>query len=439
MTRTEAPRIQISATPEPHVLVIGGGFGGLAAVKALRHAPVTVSLIDKLNYNLFQPLLYQVATSTLAPSDIATPLRQIFRDQKNATVFLGEVTAIDLATRTFSVEGQPIPRTYDYLVVAVGAQQSYFGHEDFAAFAPGLKSLSDAEYLRNKILSAFEYAERKLNPSEHPELTTFVLVGGGPTGVELAAAICQMAQGTLASEFRRYDPSKVRVILVQSGSRLLPQFDEGLATKATERLRQLGVEVRLNSRVTAVDQEGVTIGQDRILSRNVIWTAGVAASKIVQSLGLPADKAGRIIVQADCSVAAYPGVFVIGDAASFTPPHGRSLPGVAQVALQQGKYVGDLIERKCTGGATPPPFKYFDKGNLAVIGRFYAIMESFGVRSAGLLAFLVWAFVHLQFLTSLWSRFRTAAQWIIFLLTNQRADRLIIPPKEPDKFSETID
>jgi NADH dehydrogenase len=430
--------VQITSASQPHVLIIGGGFGGLSASKTLGKSEVKVSLIDKTNHNLFQPLLYQVATSTLASADIATPLRQILRDQKNATVFMGHVTSIDLATRTFAVEGEKIPVPYNYLILATGAQQSYFGHDEFAPFAPGLKSLADAEYLRNRILEAFEHAERKLEPEAHPELLTFVLVGGGPSGVELASAICDIAKRTLASEYRRYDPSKLRVILVQSGPRILPQFPEDLSTKALERLKRLGVEVRVHSRVTKVDEEGVSIGEETIASKNVIWTAGVETSALVRSLGLPSDRSGRVIVQPDCSVAGHPEVFVIGDAASFTPEKGKPLPGVAQVAIQQGAYVAKLIDRKIKREPALPPFKYFDKGSLAVVGPFYAVMDSFGMRWAGLGAFAVWIFIHLQFLASTLNRLRTGGEWLWMLVTKQRAGCLIIIPKEIKKDSEAL-
>lgn len=430
--------VQINKASEPHVLIIGGGFGGVAATKALRKVPVKISLIDKSNHHLFQPLLYQVATGILSPTDIATPLRQLFRDQKNVTVFLGEITSIDLAGRTFAVDGESIPVSYDYLVVAAGARQSYFGHDEFAAHAPALKSLSDADSIRNKILSAFEYAERKLDPSSHPELLTFVLVGGGPTGVELSAAICDLASRTLASEFRRYDPRKLRVVLVQSGPRILPQFPDQLSIKAQRRLEKLGVEVRLNSRVTGVDADGIHIGEERITSKNVIWTAGVAPNPLIKSLGLPTDKSGRIVVESDCSVSGHPEIFIIGDASSFTPPQGKPLPGVAQVALQQGAYVGGLIARKVTDKSASPPFHYFDKGNLAVIGRFYAVIDSFGRRSAGFLAFLIWAFIHIQFLPTTFSRIRTIGQWLWSTLTNQRGACLIIPAKNAPTIPENI-
>jgi NADH dehydrogenase len=431
-------KLQIAPTDQPHVLIIGGGFGGVAAAKALAPTGAKISLIDKANHHVFQPLLYQVATSALTSTDIATPLRRIFRKQTNVTVFLGEVTSLNLQSRTFAIEGENVPFVYDYLIVATGAQQSYFGHDEFAAFAPGLKSLSDAEYLRNKILSAFENAERKLDPPAHPEMITFVLVGGGPTGVELSAAIADMARRTLASEYRRYNPTKLRVILVQSGPTILPQFPAQLSAKALRRLEDLGVEVRVNSRVTGVDAEGITIGEERIASKTVIWTAGVAANSLVQSLGLPADRGGRVTVQGDCSVASHPEVFIIGDAASFSEPGAKPLPGVAQVAIQQGAYVGHLIGRKIAGGAAPAPFRYFDKGNLAVIGPFFAVIDSFHVRSAGRLAFVIWAFIHIQFLSSVLNQLDTMSRWLWFILTNQRVGRLIIHPKREDPTSDHV-
>lgn len=417
---------------------MGGGFGGVAAAKALRRAPVTITLIDKSNHHLFQPLLYQVATGILVSADVATPLRELFRNQKNVTVFQGEVTSVDLKTRSFTVDGEAIPSRYDYLVVAAGARLSYFGHDEFEPYAPGLKSLSDAEYLRNRILSAFENAERKLDPSAHPELLNFVLVGGGPTGVEMAAALCQVGKRALASEFRRYNPADLRVILVEGQSRILPQFPEELSAKALNRLKQLGVEVRLNSPVTKVDSDGVIIGEERIRSRNVFWTAGVSANPLLSSLKLPTDQRGRVVVEADCSVAHHPDLFIIGDAASFASLDGTPLPGVAQVALQQGKYVGRVISRRIAGQAAPSPFHYFDKGNLAVIGNYYAVIDSFGLRSAGFWAYWIWSYVHIAFLASTRSRFRTFIQWLWMLLTKQRASQLIIPSKSTAKLSDTI-
>jgi NADH dehydrogenase len=430
--------IQIACPAGKHVLIVGGGFGGVAAVKALRNAPVVISLIDKSNHHLFQPLLYQVATGILVSTDVATPLRELFREQKNVTVFQGEVTSVDLKTRSFTVDGEPIPRSYDYLVVAAGSNLSYFGHNEFEPYAPGLKSLSDAEYLRNKILSAFENAERKLDPSAHPELLNFVLVGGGPTGVEMAAAICQMGKSVLRSEFRRYNPANLRVILVQGQPRILPQFPEELSAKALLRLQHLGVDVRLNSRVTKVDAEGVTIGEEIIRSKNVFWTAGVSANPLLRSFNLPTDRSGRIVVQNDCSVVNHPEVFVIGDAASFPSSNGKSLPGVAQVALQQGAYVGKVISRRIAGRPVLPPFHYFDKGNLAVIGRFYAVIDSFGMRAAGFWAFCIWAFVHITFLASTRSRLGTFYQWLLMFLANKRASQLIIPSKSTERLSDTI-
>jgi NADH dehydrogenase FAD-containing subunit len=299
-------------------------------------------------------------------------------------------------------------------------------------------SVCYAEISRNKILSAFESAERKLDPSAHPELLNFVLVGGGPTGVEMAAAICQMGKRALASEFRRYNPANLRVILVESQPRILPQFPEELSAKALLRLQQLGVDVRLNSRVTKVDAEGVTIGEERIRSKNVFWTAGVSANPLLRSFNLPTDRTGRVVVQSDCSVANHTEVFIVGDAASFASSDGKPLPGVAQVALQQGAYVGKVISRKIVGLPAPPPFNYFDKGNLAVIGRRYAVIDSFGVRAAGFWAYLIWAYVHIAFLASTRSRFRTFIQWMWMIFTNQRASQLIIPSKSTERLSDTI-
>ena len=424
--------IEFMQTQRPRVLIVGGGFGGVRAAKALRRAPVEVALIDRSNHHLFQPLLYQVATSSLAPHNIATPIRHIFRRQPNVTVFQGEVTSVDPAKKQFTVKDVTAPLRFDYLVLATGVGQTYFGHDEFAAHAPGLKSLSDAVLARNRILQAFEACERQLEPAKHPELITFVLVGAGPTGVEMAGAIAEMARNTLATEFRRHDPTSLRVVLVEAGPRILPTFPEELSRKAQARLERFGVEVRTNSPVELVDASGVVIKGERIPSQCVFWTAGVKAAALLGTLGVTADRTGRLQVGTDCSIPGHPDIFVVGDSASFTAGD-KPLPGVAQVAIQQGTYVGKLIAGRVTGRPSPLPFKYFDKGNMATIGRGYAILDGFGLQMAGMMASMIWAVIHVQFLALNTMRFSPIAQWVTSALTNQRADRLIIESKEGGK------
>jgi NADH dehydrogenase len=421
---------QLTVPGLPKVVIIGGGFGGIRAAHALRNAPVQVFLIDRTNHHLFQPLLYQVATCTLRASDIASPLREILRNQKNVTVIQAEMTGVDVAARKLFLDGDPVPDPYDYLILATGATHSYLGHDEFANHAPGLKSLADAEAIRNKILKGFELCERAIEPAKHPDLITFVIVGAGPTGVEMAGAIAEMARRTLAAEFRRYDPRSLRVILVQSGPRILPSFPEKLARKAHARLERLGVEVRTNSRVESVDADGVVIKGERILCANVFWAAGVKPSPAGQWLGVETDKACRVKVNPDCSVPGHPEVFVLGDTASFDEG-GKPLPGVAQVAMQQGSYVGRLIKRRVAGQPQPPPFKYFDKGGMAVIGRWFAILDGFGMQIAGLPAYLAWAFIHVRFLPERGNRLRTMVIWAWSVLTNKKVDALIIEPRMP--------
>jgi NADH dehydrogenase FAD-containing subunit len=407
---------------------VGGGFGGLAAARALRKASARVLLIDRTNHHVFQPLLYQVATSVLSPEHIAAPIRHVLRRQANTTVLQGSVTAVDVAKKVCFLDGASIPLPYDYLVLATGARHSYFGHDEFGAYAPGLKTLGDAVLLRNKILGAFEACERTLVPQDHPELLTFVIVGGGPTGVELAGAIAELARQTLATEFRRFDPASLKLILVQAGPRILPSFAEPLAAAATAKLLKLGVEVRTGSRVEKVDAEGVIVRGERIRTSNVFWAAGVRGSPAAQWLGAEADRAGRVKVLADCSVPSHPEIFVVGDTASLEEG-GKPLPGVAQVAIQQGRYVGRLIAGRLKGQPAPPAFKYFDKGNLATVGRNFAVMEAFGIRTGGLFAKMVWAFVHIQFLDLTSSRIGTLVHWSWKLLTRQRLGRFIIEPE----------
>ena len=421
--------------PSANVVIVGGGFGGLAAARALRNAPVRVTLIDRSNHNLFQPLLYQVATAMLAPGDIAAPIRELLRKQRNATVAMAEVTGVDAANRRVLVDylGRPdTPYAYDYLILATGASHSYFGHNEFAPFAPGIKTLADAESVRAKVLKAFETAEIEEDPAKHQDLLTFVLVGGGPTGVEMAGALAELRRFTLKSNFRRIDPQRARIILAEALPRILANFPEELSRKAQARLERVGVELRLGQPVKAIDEATVVIGDETIPCRTVIWTAGVTPSPASKWLNAPTDRAGRVRVEPDCSVPGHPKVFVVGDTASLDQD-GKPLPGVAQVAMQEGHYVGKLIANKETGRSAPRPFRYFDKGNMAVIGRGYAILDSRFAKMSGLLAWLAWAFIHLMFLPAVGNRIRvwTQAMWSYF--TRQRSSQLIVEPRPGER------
>ena len=410
------------------VVIVGGGFGGLAAAKALRKAPVKVILIDRTNHHVFQPLLYQVATSVLAPSQISSPLRGILRKQKNTTVIMGEVTGVDKEQRCVFVNSpdrERVPVPYDYLVLATGVRHSYFGHDEFEKFAPGLKNLADAVAIRNKVLQAFEQAEAEEDPQLHKDLLTFVLVGGGPTGVEMAAAFAILVRTTLSSDFRRIDPTKARIVLVDGGPRVLGTFAPNLSAAAQKRLEKLGVEVRLGHAVEKIDEEGVVVAGERIASKAVIWTAGVAPSPAGKWLGAETDKAGRVRVQGDLRVPWYPDIFVIGDTASLEQD-GKPLPGVAQVAIQQGRYVGTLISRHVTGQNGLEAFRYFDRGNMAVVGQGYAILQSGKFRMHGLAAWLAWASIHIAFLAQLGLRISVFLQWAWLLATGERGSRLIV-------------
>jgi NADH dehydrogenase len=425
---------------QPHVIIVGGGFGGLSAARALKDAPVRVTLLDRMNHHVFQPLLYQVATAGLAPADIAAPIREVLRKQSNATVELLEVTRVDAEKRLvfFSyLDGAERSFPYDYLILATGVQQSYFGHDEFAPFAPGLKSLNDAEVIRAKLLKAFEIAEIEVDPAQHRDLLTFVLVGAGPTGVEMAGAIADMVRGTLKADFRRIDPRAARIILVEGGPRILPAFSERLSRKAHERLTRMGVEIRTNARVEHVDAEGVIVGGERIASHTVLWTAGVTPSPAAQWLKAEADRGGRVRVRPDLSVQGQPEVFVVGDTASLDQD-GKPLPGVAQVAMQQGRYVGRLIAGRVSGQTLPRPFRYFDKGNMAVIGRNFAILESGRMRLSGFIAWLAWAAIHIAFLPQAGNKLMVFTQWAWSYVTKQGGARLILEPGvDPAKLSGT--
>jgi NADH dehydrogenase FAD-containing subunit len=412
----------------PVVVIVGGGFGGLAVARRLKDASVKVILIDRTNHHLFQPLLYQVATSELAPGQIASPLRGILRSSSNTRVALGTVTGVDLLSKRVIVDTQDrlaVPVSYDYLILATGQTQSYFGHDEYEQYAPGLKSLADAVALRNKILTAFEMAEAEEDPTLHENLLTFVLVGAGPTGVELAAAIAIMIQSTLKRDFRRIDPTSARIVLIDMAARPLGTFAPELSEAALKRLTKLGVEVRLGKGVDSIDGEGVIVGGQRIASKTVIWTAGVAPSAAGKWLKTDTDRAGRVKIQPDLSVHGHPEVFVIGDTA-FLEQDGKPLPGVAQVAIQQGRYAGELIQHKAAGRSRPEPFRYSDRGSLAVVGKGFAVLQSGKVHISGVLAWLVWGAVHLQFLAQSSLRVSVLVQWIWTYFTGQRGSRLIV-------------
>jgi NADH:ubiquinone reductase (H+-translocating) len=413
---------------QARIIIVGGGFGGLAAAKALRNTPAQIILIDRSNHHLFQPLLYQVATSVLSPAQIGSPIRGILRNQKNITVILGEVTGVDKDQKCVFVsdaDREQVPIAYDYLILATGVTHSYFGHNEFEAFAPGLKSLADAVAVRNKILQAFEQAEAEADPSRHRDLLTFVLVGAGPTGVEMAGAIAVLVRSTLKSEFRRIDPASARIVLVDQALRVLSPFSEDLSRAAQQRLENLGVEVRLGHSVDQIDEDGVVVAGERIVSKTVIWTAGVAPSPAGKWLQVETDRAGRVRIQSDLHVPGHPEIFVVGDTASLDQD-GKPLPGVAQVAMQQGRYAGKLIHNRVVGKPAPGPFSYFDKGSMAVVGKGFAVLQSGKVHISGVVAWLAWAAIHLQFLAQSSLRVSVFLQWVWTYFTRQRGSRLIV-------------
>ncbi len=414
-------------------MIIGGGFGGLRAARALRNAPVHVTVIDRNNHHLFQPLLYQVATAGLSPADISAPIRSILRKQKNTHVLLAEVTGIDQERQLVLMHNRSVP--YDYLIVATGAQHSYFGHDEWEPYAPGLKTIVGATAIRRRVLLAFEAAEETANREQQEGLLTFVLVGGGPTGVEMAGAIAELAHKALASDFRHIDPQSARIVLVEALPRILPAFPEPLANKARDALHRLGVEVRTSSPVESIDSEGVVIGGQRLAARTVIWTAGVAASPAGRWLGAEVDRAGRVKVLGDLSVPNHPNVFVIGDTAAVSRG-GRPLPGVAPVAMQEGEYVASVVMQRLVGADYVRPFCYKDKGNLATIGRSYGIADLGWLRLTGFAGWLLWLGVHIFFLIGFRNRFVVMFLWAWGYLTFQRGARLITYGPTPLSASE---
>jgi NADH dehydrogenase len=404
------------------VVIVGAGFGGLSAAKALAGSAFDVTIVDQHNYHLFQPLLYQVATAGLSPAEIASPIRSILARARNVNVVLGKVSGIDVAQRVVIAEGRRIP--FDHLILATGAQHAYFGHDDWADSAPGLKTIDDATYIRRRILLAFEKAETEEDPHERARLLNFVVVGGGPTGVEMAGAIAELANRALAADFRAIDPRSARIVLVEAAPRLLTPFDPPLSQAAKLALEQLGVQVRLGAAVTAVDAAGVSIGAERIEARTVIWAAGVMASPAGLWLGAATDRAGRVQVAPDLSVPGHPDIFVLGDTATLDGAGGKPLPGVAPVAKQQGAYVARLLLAR-RQGKTLPAFRYRDFGSLATIGRKRAIVQLGRFRLEGFIAWLIWCVAHIYFLIGFRNRLIVATNWLWNYLTFQRGTRLI--------------
>ena len=427
----------------PRVVIVGGGFAGLYTAKGLKRAPVQVTLVDRRNHHLFQPMLYQVATAALNPSDIANPIRSILHRQKNTEVLLGEVVSIDVHSHeVLLADGVNLP--YDYLIVATGARHSYFGHEEWEPLAPGLKSIEDALDIRNRVLLAFEEAEREIIPARRQALLTFVVVGGGPTGVELAGALAEIRNFALTRDFRHINPRAATVMLIEAGPRILASYPPELGERAVVELRRLGVEVRTDTMVTEIREWAVRAGDHGIPARTVLWAAGNAASPLLKSLGTPLDRQGRAIVEPDCSIPGHPEVLVLGDAAHYAVPEG-TLPGVCPAAIQMGQYAARLIREEVAGRrptqgfamsperrrATPPdatprqPFSYWNKGQLAVIGRGHAVAELGRLRFGGFIAWLAWIFVHIFFLIGFRNRVLVLLQWAYSYFTYQRGARII--------------
>ena len=416
----------------PQVVIVGGGFGGLACARALSRSKVDVTLIDRTNHHLFQPLLYQVAIAGLSPAEIAVPIRSVLSAQENARVLLGEVSDVSFATRSLTLSG-PANRTvpYDYLVLAVGAKTSYFGHDEWSAAAPGLKSLEDAIEIRRRVLTAFECAELTENADERSKLMTFIVIGGGPTGVELAGAIAELAHSVLQDDFRAIRPERARVILVEAGERLLGSFEVGLSERAKEQLEELGVEVLLGQRVTTIDAEGVVLRrnegeaaiEDRVYGSTVLWGAGVHGTRLGEKLGVVLDKQGRIVVENDCAIPGHPEVFAIGDMAHFDD-RGSVLPGLSPVAMQQGRYVAGIIAGQ-EAKKDRTPFRYHDKGTMATIGRSRAIAQAGRMQLSGTMAWLAWLFIHLLYLVGYRNRFIVLFNWAWSYVFYKRGARLI--------------
>ena len=410
------------------VVIVGAGFGGIEAVKSLSRSTVEVTVIDRQNHHCFQPLLYQVATAALSPADVAWPIRHILRKQKNATVLMAEVRAVDTSKRLVQIDSMSIP--YDYLVLATGATHSYFGHDEWAEVAPGLKRIEDATRIRRRILIAFERAELATDATERRRLLTFAIVGGGPTGVEMAGAISEVARQSLAMDFRRIDPAAARIVLLEAGPRIMPTLPENLSDYVRRTLAKKGVEVMTSSRVMSCDAHGVELEHGRLDADTIIWAAGVVASPAARWLDAERDRAGRVKVGVDLSVPSHPDIFIVGDTAAVTDQPG--IPGTAPPAKQMGRYVGRLIAARVAGGPSPPPFRYRDLGDLATIGRGAAVVKLGRLELTGFVGWLFWSVVHIYFLITARDRFIVAFTWLWDYVTFQRGARLIteVPPAE---------
>lgn len=408
----------------PHVVIVGGGFGGIAVARALATAPVRITVLDRRNHHLFQPLLYQVAMAGLSPADISAPIRAVLSAQENAEVLLAEVTHVDLAGRVVHTDAGPEP--YDHLVLAAGARTSYFGHPEWEKHAPGLKDLEDAIDIRHRVLLAFEAAERARDAAERERLLTFVIIGGGPTGVELAGALAELSRTVLAQDFRNIDPASARVVLVDGGDRVLATFSPELSAAAGAQLARLGVTVRGGRRVESVDADGVVVGGERIAAGTVLWAAGVAGSPLAQVLGVPLDRAGRVVIGPDCALPGHPEVFCIGDMALCLDAAGAPLPGVAPVAMQQGRYVAEVIRDRVAGmPLAPVPFRYRDKGTMATIGRSAAVAQVGRLELTGFAAWFAWLAIHILFLIDFRNRAVVIFNWVWSYFTYKRGARLI--------------
>jgi len=419
----------------PHVVIVGGGFAGLNAARALAGAPVRVTLLDQRNHHLFQPLLYQVATAALNAADIASPLRSILRHAKNVTVLLGRVERVDLERRRLILTDGEI--SYDALILAVGAGHSYFGHDEWEALAPGLKTVEDALEIRRRVLLAYEMAEREQDQAARAALLTFIVIGGGATGVELAGALGEISRQTIARDFRFIDPTRARILLLEGGSRILSTYPENLSRRATMALERIGVEVRTEAHVTNVSPDGVWLGAEHIPARTVLWAAGVTAPAVTRTLGVSVDRAGRIIVEPDLSIPGHPEVFAVGDASSFSHQTGTPLPGVAPVALQQGRAVAANILRRMRGEPTRP-FRYRDKGSMATIGRAAAVAVVGRFQLDGIIAWLAWLLVHITYLIGFRNRLIVLLEWAWAYVTWSRGARLITWPWRPRVSPPTV-